>query len=68
MLNYYIGVCPRCGSNHGERPFQELTRPSNPLVGELLPYTHWAMCPTTHEPIMLAPEVASQSRRLAVMT
>lgn len=38
--------CARCGDNHGELTFLELTYPN----GE---NTHWCPCPTNDEPIMM---------------
>ncbi|MDE2099645.1 MAG: hypothetical protein KGL39_20500 [Patescibacteria group bacterium] len=37
--------CPRCREFHGRVEFKPLTRGSD--------CSHWAMCPVTHEPMLL---------------
>jgi hypothetical protein len=39
--------CARCGKTHAELTFRELARPCEE-------WTHWAPCPHTHEPILMA--------------
>ncbi len=41
--------CARCGVSH-EIDFKELSAPS--VIGGIT-LTHWAMCPTNQEPILL---------------
>lgn len=43
-----ISNCARCGETHVGLEFSKLTRP---MVDAK--HTHWAMCPTVNEPIML---------------
>jgi hypothetical protein len=45
----YIDVvaCARCGEDHKSLKFKKLTKPEE---GD---YTHWSMCPTLDEPILL---------------
>lgn len=45
-LRIMIRSCPRCGKDHAKIEVQEFTRPS-------LPSTHWTMCPTVGEPILV---------------
>lgn len=47
--------CPRCEGNHGALTFRRLDKPSR-YVG--LTLSHWALCPSTGEPVMLSPGVA----------
>lgn len=42
-----VPVCPRCGKAHGSMKFRKFKRPSRP-------YTMWAMCPKTKEPVCSA--------------
>ncbi len=39
--------CARCKGDHGGLTFTEFTNPSNSM------FTHWCMCPTSGEPILL---------------
>jgi len=41
-----ISGCGRCQRNHNDLTFTALTHPHND-------YTHWAMCPTVHQPILM---------------
>lgn len=43
-----ISNCARCGGTHEDLEFAELSRPMVEAK-----HTHWAMCPTVNEPIML---------------
>lgn len=45
-----IPKCPRCGEDHGERVFQELTNSPIIIYG-------WWMCPTANEPVLLVQAV-----------
>lgn len=42
-----IGNCARCGGDHRDLKFTPLTQPQEE-------WSHWALCPTNSEPIMLA--------------
>lgn len=43
--------CARCwGDGHSELLFNELTHPIEDSNGN---FTHWALCPTTNEPILM---------------
>ena len=41
-----VKSCARCGGDHIRQEFKELEAPCDF-------YTHWSMCPTNDEPIML---------------
>lgn len=41
-----IMLCSRCGGNHDRLIFQPFTRPNDS-------WSHWCMCPTLSEPLML---------------
>ena len=41
-----IGKCARCGNNHNHVLFRKIGRPP-------MGVTHFALCPTTGEPILL---------------
>lgn len=41
-----IRGCSRCGKKHKELEFKEFKTPAGI-------YTHWTMCPTLNEPILL---------------
>jgi hypothetical protein len=43
--------CARCGGNHPELTFKK-------LENSLVKLTHWSMCPTNNEPILLRVEGA----------
>jgi hypothetical protein len=46
-LPAYLRNCARCKGDHKERiEWKQLTYPMNE-------YTHWAMCPTNGEPILM---------------
>lgn len=40
--------CARCGGDHLPMTFKKFTNPP-----QLYPYTHFALCPATGEPILL---------------
>lgn len=42
-----VGSCARCGQDHRQHPFHKLTRRQDE-------WSHWAVCPESGEPIMLA--------------
>jgi hypothetical protein len=44
--------CARCAGDHDDVTFLPFTKPN--VVGSTgITYTHFAMCPTTNEPILL---------------
>lgn len=43
--------CSRCGLDHSRLIFQKFTRPIIDLSNT--EWSHWTMCPTLHEPIIL---------------
>lgn len=43
-----IRFCARCGKNHDYLKFKPFTRNRNNL-----PFSHWALCPISKEPILL---------------
>lgn len=49
-----IDGCARCGHKHEQLVFMPLTHPQHE-------WSHWAMCPTSGEPIMLANSPAEVS-------
>jgi hypothetical protein len=49
MLISELNNCARCGENHESICFYKLENPSDE-------WTHWAMCPTFAEPIMMLVE------------
>lgn len=51
--------CSRCGERHADLSFQEFVKPPN-YVG--LTLTHWALCPTTGEPLLLRPASIEDGR------
>lgn len=53
MLVKGIVGCARCAGVHGEMEFRELTRPFSPPETVPLRWTHWSLCPTNGEPILL---------------
>lgn len=57
-MNKVISIknCARCKGNHERLEIKKLTHPvTQQAVGydELTLYTHWALCPTNEEPIMV---------------
>lgn len=45
-----IKDCPRCTVDHySVIPWRRLTRP---VKGPTYTYTHWAPCPTNHDPVL----------------
>lgn len=46
-----LSNCARCGKNHRQLKFKKLKRPGLSHRGGA--HSHWALCPTTREPIML---------------
>lgn len=58
----WLESCPRCGEAHPMLRFSALARPSTPINRpDAIPYTHWAECPKTWEPILYSPDVPKQS-------
>lgn len=51
-----ITNCPRCGGDHGEMAAARLTYP---LRAQPYDYSHWALCPISGEPIMIAAMMAA---------
>lgn len=50
-----LNGCARChGDGHAGLTFHELTRPL--IIGNEQPLTHWALCPTNGEPILMRVE------------
>jgi len=47
LLVTNVSGCARCGQNHEGLTFRPFARARNPH------YSHWALCPTTGEPILL---------------
>ena len=46
--------CARCGETHTGLTFKELIRVTDLYDADGDgPYTHWCLCPRTHEPIMM---------------
>lgn len=46
--------CARCRADgHKQLEFHRFTRPVEVAGSGESPYTHWAICPTTGEPILL---------------
>jgi len=43
-----IHGCGRCRGNHRDMEFVPFK-----LSPDLTPFTHWALCPTTNEPLLL---------------
>jgi len=48
MKTKNINNCARCGKDHIDIYFETFTNP--PTINK---YTHWAMCPTLSEPILM---------------
>lgn len=46
-----VTACARCEGDHRRLEFRAFVRPIEEDHGE--PWTHWAMCPTTAEPLLL---------------
>lgn len=46
--------CPRCGGDHEQLELQLLDRPAD-VAGALRvrPLTHWALCPTNGQPVLV---------------
>ena len=51
-LSVPVFNCARCGKNHDTLDFQPFMRPVMKNETEV-DATHWAMCPTTQQPILL---------------
>ncbi len=47
-----VNCCARCGGNHADLVFRKMAKASDE-------WTHWTMCPTANEPIMLLVEQKS---------
>jgi len=47
-----VPLCGRCQRSHNGLTFHKITNPIIASVYET--YTHWAMCPTLKEPILMA--------------
>lgn len=48
-----VHQCARCGLNHDALVFREMARPMAPPEAAPLRWTHFALCPTFREPIMM---------------
>lgn len=48
-----VNGCARCGCAHESVTFRPLMRPIKTPSSELL-FTHWAPCPMSREPILMA--------------
>lgn len=46
-------LCPRCGKAHDKLSAREFSVPVAPKEMAPFRWTHWAMCPTTNEPILI---------------
>ncbi len=46
---HVVDPCPRCGTDHGEQPFQRLVRPMRVGIGT---FAWWWTCTTTGEPVL----------------
>lgn len=46
-----VKCCARCGQDHKALHFDKLTKPGNILGVE---FTHWASCPKSGEPVIMA--------------
>jgi hypothetical protein len=58
--------CARChGDGHPGLVFRPLTYPVD-VADDVAPLTHWALCPTTVEPILLRIEAVSAEEQAAV--
>lgn len=53
-----ISECPRCGDEHLDLHAVPFAKP--PLMDETF-WTHWATCPKTSEPLMIAKTKASRN-------
>jgi len=51
-FNIGVSRCARCDSNHDQLEAKSFTKPIRDDNGELLA-THFAMCPSTSEPILV---------------
>lgn len=49
-ISFTYARCPRCGEPH-DLLFRAFLRPIETSVTKL--FTHWALCPTTNEPIVI---------------
>jgi hypothetical protein len=48
-LQYTVDTCPRCEGEHPGLMFQPF--------GAEAEFTHWVLCPTSHEPILMNVEL-----------
>lgn len=48
---YDVRRCPRCHADHGEIPYKQLTFPIEIIGGPTI--THYALCPTSGQPLLL---------------
>ena len=51
LLPVNVHECARCGLDHTGLPFRRMTRPMEADDG--LDWTHWALCPTSLDPILM---------------
>lgn len=49
--------CARCGGEHWNVTFLKMT---NPIECDGSEYAYWTMCPTTHEPIIMARQMEQE--------
>jgi hypothetical protein len=49
-MNINVGFCARCGEDHEGLEFKLFTHVVDDMDG---PWTHWALCPTNGEPILM---------------
>lgn len=52
MIIKSITSCARCGNDHESLLFKEMKRPI-PDGEDDVPWTHWALCPVSKDPILL---------------
>lgn len=53
MIITNIKNCARCGGDHSEVIGAKLTIPFSPPEAAPVTWTHWAMCPSNGEPILI---------------
>ena len=46
--------CARCGGAHADLPTERLIRPFAPTELTAQVWSHWALCPATAQPILIA--------------
>lgn len=49
-----LGSCSRCGGSHPRTRATKLLRAQGP-------FSHWAWCPLTHEPLMVIPPEGAEA-------